>query len=95
MKENDEENLVQILLDIEKSLSKINLRRIKDPKYYEMNLLMLKYIFFEYFFFEGASKFIDNYERIQFIDLRNQIVATQSNFSSVLFKFVAYLDIKR
>lgn len=60
-----------------------------------MNLLMLKYIFFEFFFFEGASKFVDKYKEKTFNDLRNTIVSTQSNFSSILFKYVAFLDLKR
>lgn len=60
-----------------------------------MNLLMLKYIFYEYFFFDGAGHFIDSYQKITFPELRNKIISTQSNFSSILFKFVAFLDLKK
>lgn len=31
-----------------------------------MNLLMLKYIFFEYYFFDGAGYFIENLDKITF-----------------------------
>ena len=65
------------------------------PDYSKINIYILKTIFFEFFFFNKIHEFIEKKKNWDYNTIRNEIITTQVNFSSILMKIVSYLELNQ
>ena len=65
------------------------------PDYSKINIYILKKIFFEFFFFNNIYEYIEKKKEWDYIEIKNYLIITQVNFSSILFKIVSYLELNQ
>lgn len=92
---NNIERASEICQKVDTLLSEISIEGKEYPNFAQLNIYLLKNIFYEFFFYEGFTKLVEGQFQMDYEFIIKKAGALEESSSSLVFKVIGWLELQK